>query len=150
LDPLEVANAKEPKNDKKEQPKPETGILKRTTADGAHQYQIYVHPKYDPNVAHAMVVWLHPPGNNKDEDFKKLFAAWEDYCEENHIIMVCPKSENEAGWTPSEGDFVVASISEVAARYSVDRQRIVAHGMEVGGQMAIYLGFNHRDLIRGV
>jgi len=27
---------------------------------------------------------------------------------------------------------------------------VVAHGMGIGGQMAFYLGFNTRDLIRGV
>jgi len=36
------------------------------------------------------------------------------------------------------------------AEYTIDRQRIVAHGMGIGGQMAYYLGFNARDLIRGV
>src|SRR5208282_1519381 len=34
--------------------------------------------------------------------------------------------------------------------YTVDTRRVVAHGMSVGGQMALYLGFNHRDLFRGV
>src|SRR5262249_34026511 len=34
--------------------------------------------------------------------------------------------------------------------YTIDRRRIVAHGMGVGGQMAFYVGFHARDLIRGV
>jgi serine protease Do len=34
--------------------------------------------------------------------------------------------------------------------YTIDRSRIVAHGMGVGGQMALHLGFNHRDTFRGV
>ena len=42
------------------------------------------------------------------------------------------------------------AINETAGRYTVDRQRIVAHGMGVGGQMAMYLGFNNRDLVHGV
>src|SRR5207253_2940863 len=32
----------------------------------------------------------------------------------------------------------------------IDRQRVLAHGMGVGGQMAFYLGFHARDSIRGV
>ena len=36
------------------------------------------------------------------------------------------------------------------AEYTIDHQRVIAHGMGVGGQMAYYLGFNVRDLIRGV
>src|SRR5262249_19847703 len=56
----------------------------------------------------------------------------------------------EAGWVPSEAEFVVAAVRDTLPRYTFDRQRIVAHGMGVGGQMAMYLGFNHRDLFRGV
>jgi S1-C subfamily serine protease/predicted esterase len=149
LEPLEVPGAKPAKVDPKEQPKPETGILKRTTGAGDHNYVLYVHEKYDPQVAHALLIWLHPPGKNKDEDFKAVFKDWEDYCEENHIIMVCPKSENEAGWIATESDFVMQAVAETAARYSIDRQRIVAHGLGVGGTMALYVGFNHRDVVRG-
>ena len=35
-------------------------------------------------------------------------------------------------------------------QYTTDKQRVIAHGMGVGGKMAYYLGFNERDLIRGV
>jgi len=38
----------------------------------------------------------------------------------------------------------------VLGQYTVDRSRVIAHGMGVGGQMAMYVGFNARDLIRGV
>src|SRR5262249_41416849 len=96
------------------------------------------------------VVFLHLPGKNKEEDFQKLADLWEDYCKDNHIILVFPKSDNEAGWIPSDAEFVVQTINETAARYTIDRQRIVTHGMGVGGQMAIYMGFNNRDLVRGV
>src|SRR5438046_7409249 len=34
--------------------------------------------------------------------------------------------------------------------YTIDRRRVVTHGMGVGGQMAFYLGFAARDLVRGV
>jgi serine protease Do len=45
---------------------------------------------------------------------------------------------------------VVASVTETMKSYTIDRSRIVAHGMGVGGQMALHLGFNHRDTFRGV
>src|SRR5439155_19655800 len=48
--------------------KPETGLLNRTTAARDHQYWVYVPENYDANVAHALVIWLHPPGKNKKED----------------------------------------------------------------------------------
>jgi len=130
--------------------KAETGLLKRHTPDGEYKYWIYVPENYDPNIAHGLIVWLHPPGKNKDADMEGITEAWSDYCKENRLIMVCPKSENEAGWVPSEAEFVVAAVRATMTDYTIDRQRVVAHGLGVGGQMAFYLGFNQRDLIRGV
>jgi serine protease Do len=64
--------------------------------------------------------------------------------------MLCPKAESENGWLGSDADFVQEEARAVFAEYTIDRQRVVAHGMGVGGQMAYYLAFNARDLIRGV
>ncbi|MBX9677856.1 MAG: PDZ domain-containing protein [Gemmataceae bacterium] len=150
LEPLETANPniKPAKVDKQEK-KVETGLLKRTTGDGEHKYWIFVHEKYDPNVSHGLVVWLHPPGKNKEADFDSLAAAWEEYCTKHNLILVCPASENEDGWIPSEADFVIESIQETIKGHTIDRARIVTHGMGVGGQMALHLAFSNRDLLRG-
>ena len=51
---------------------------------------------------------------------------------------------------PSETEEVVGDLRAVMGEYTTDKRRVVAHGMGVGGQMAFYLGFNARDLIRGV
>lgn len=151
LAPLEVANPniKPPKIDAPAG-KPETGIVKRTTADGEHKFQIYVPDEYDPNIAHALVVWLHPPGKNKDEDLEGIAALWEDYCAANKIILVMPISDNETGWLPGESDQVVESIQDAMKRYTIDPRRVVTHGLGVGGQMALHLGMNQRELVRGV
>src|SRR5262249_28609221 len=68
----------------------------------------------------------------------------------NHCIVMGPKSEADSGWVHSELEIVTEAVRDVLAVYNIDRQRIVAHGWGVGGQMAIYLGFNARDLFRGV
>jgi S1-C subfamily serine protease/predicted esterase len=143
----------EKKEDKKEEKKPpENGLLKRTNAAGDHQYWIYVPDNYDPNIAHALVVWLHAPakGKDKEQDADNMADIWDNFCADNHLIMVGPKAENESGWLASETDFVTETINAVIAEYTIDRQRIVAHGMDSGGQMAFRLGFAARDLIRGV
>jgi len=150
LEPLETSN-KNLKPAKVEAPaKAETGIVKRATADGEHKFQVYVHDDYDPNIAHAMVVWLHPPGKNKDDDLEGIAAIWEDYCAENKIILVMPISENEAGWLPGESDIVSEAIQDTMKRYTIDPRRVVTHGLSVGGQMALHLGFSQRELVRGV
>ena len=141
----------EKKEDKKdEKGKVPVGLLKRTNAARDRNYWIYVPDDYDRNISYALVIWLHPVGKNKDKDADALTAAWDDYCSKNHIIMVGPKSENEAGWVASEAEFVQEATRAVMGSYTIDRRRVVAHGMGVGGQMAFYLGFAARDLVRGV
>jgi serine protease Do len=142
----------EKKEDKKEDNKDEkkTGLLKRTTAAGDHTYWIFVPANYDPNVAHALVVWLHPVGKNKDKDVEKFTEGWEFDCEDYHLIMVVPKTDNERGWTQGESEFVMEAVKAATDAYTIDKQRVVAHGMGLGGEMAYYLGFHARNAIRGV
>jgi serine protease Do len=139
---------KEPKKDDKQA---ETGFLKRTTAAADHTYWIYVPENYDPNIAHAVLVWLHPPGKNKEKDFDNFWQSWQFPCEDYHIILVCPAAESErGGWTQSESEFVQEAVRAVSDSYTVDRRRIIAHGMDQGGEMAFALGFRARGLFRGV
>ncbi|HEV3117733.1 MAG TPA: PDZ domain-containing protein, partial [Gemmataceae bacterium] len=76
-----------PRVDKK---KGETGLLKRSTASHDHQYLVYVPENYDPNIAHALVIWLHPSGKNKDKETETVLTSWEDFCSDNHVILLCP------------------------------------------------------------
>lgn len=140
-----------PKEEEKKDPnKVETGVIKRNNAAGDHEYWIYVPENYDPNIAHALVIWLHPVGKAKEKDADAMVSAWQDYCTDNHIILLGPKAVNDSGWLVSEADFVREAAREVMEQYTIDRQRVIAHGMDVGGQLAFYLGFSARDLIRGV
>jgi predicted esterase len=151
--PPDAKDAKPAEKDAKPaEKKIETGLLKRTTPAGDHEYWLYVPKNYDPNTAHALVIWLHPAGRarDKERDTEQVLSAWEDYCHDRHIIMLCPRAESETGWVASETDFVVATLRSVAEEFTIDRQRVVAHGIGVGGQFAYYLGFNARDWIRGV
>lgn len=130
--------------------KVETGLLKKTSPAADHTYWIYVPENYDPNIACSVVVWFHPLGKNKERDFEDLASSWGTYCDDHNVILICPQSDNPRGWTPGEADFVVEAVRTVASSYTVDMQRVVAHGMGVGGEMALYMGFQARSLIRGV
>jgi hypothetical protein len=134
----------------KKEAKVDTGLINRTSAAGDHTYWIYVPKDYDPNISYALVVWLHPVGKNKKQDVEDFTDTWEDYCKDNHIILVGPKAENDTGWLASEADFVREATEAVKTTYQIDPHRIVAHGMGQGGQFAFYLGFHARDLFRGV
>ncbi|MCS6852500.1 MAG: PDZ domain-containing protein [Gemmataceae bacterium] len=139
----------EAKEENKAAKKPEIGLRKRSSPSQDREYWLYVPENYDPNISHALVVWLHPAGRfgQKPEDILDL---WSEACQQHHLILLGPKSENETGWTASESEAVLQAVQEVLGQYTIDRQRIVAHGMGVGGQLAFYLGFHARDLIRGV
>jgi S1-C subfamily serine protease/predicted esterase len=134
----------------KKKAKPPTGLLKRTNETKDKNYWIYVPEDYDPNISYALVLWLHPVGRSKDTDIDDFKESWEDYCARNHVILAGPKAENETGWVASDAEFVNQVVQEVLNQYTIDRQRVVVHGMGLGGQMAFYLGFHNRDTFRGV
>ena len=151
LVPLELKNPdpKAPKVVEQKAAKPETGLIELNTPDGEHKYWLWVYPEYDPNIAHSMIVWLHPPDKNSREDLDSWADFYDlDYCRKHHIILVMPV-EKQGGWQPNASEYVVAAARETMKTYTIDRQRVVAHGMAAGGQMALHLAFNHRDLFRG-
>ena len=148
--PEKLSEPASAKQGTKKDGKPETGLLKRPSASGDHTYYVYVPEKYDPTVAYALVVWLHPAGKVREDDVKKLRDAWEDYCADNHMILLAPLSESEDGWKRDEAGFVQQAVKAVMGTYAIDKRRVVLHGMGVGGEMAFYLAFHDRDLYRAV
>src|SRR5262249_37801121 len=147
-EPLETAKKKDAKAP--EAKKGEVGLKERSTGDGEHKFWVYVPKDYDPDYSYGVVTWLHLAGRNKKADVEDMVDLWSDYCSEHRLILVMPISDNAEGWIPSESEFVIQSVQDVIKQYTVDPQRIVAHGMGIGGQMALHLGMNQRDLFRGV
>ena len=149
-----AANAAKPKVEKKDEPKKdeeeiETGLIQRTNKTLGREYWLYVPINYDKNVAHGVIVWFHAAGRGgKDAD--DMVRIWGDFCDTHHFILMGPKAENETGWLPSETEEILQDVRIVMSEFTTDPTRILAHGMGIGGQMAIYIGFNARDLIRGV
>ena len=126
----------------------EAGLSTKTHGALGREYWMYVPHSYEKSVSHGLILWLHDAGKGgKDADDMADF--WGPFCERHHFVIVAPKSRNE-GWVASESEDVVQILNDVIEEYNVDRKRVVAHGLGVGGQMAYYLGFHARDLIRGV
>jgi S1-C subfamily serine protease/predicted esterase len=150
--PMGVPRPMPPKKEepaKKEDPKPEPkkGLFTKTDSATGHEYWAYVPENYDPNISHALIVWLHPAGDALTTDMQRL---WPDLCKKHYLIFLAPKAENPTGWLTSEVDLIKGDIRELMAEYTIDRQRVVAHGLGNGGTLALYLGFDARDRIRGV
>jgi predicted esterase len=130
--------------------KPDTGLMKKSSASGDHTWWLYVPDKYDPNATYSLLVWLHPAGKSKEGDIKDLRDVWKEYCEDNHLILVMPAAENENGWKRTEAEFVQECVKAAMNDYNIDKRRVVLHGMGVGGEMALYLAFHDRAMFRGV
>lgn len=146
--PTKRAPAKTPeKAPVKAEAKPKTGFFEEQDTTSGRAAAYYVPETYDPNVSHGIVVWLHPAGEALTTDFVDL---WKKVCNENQLIFYAPKAENPQGWLTSEADVIQLGIRALMRQYTIDRQRIVLHGRGNGAQLALYLGFDARDLIRGV
>ncbi len=142
----------DPFGDKKKEGKKDkiqTGFIERTDEALGRHYWIYVPDNYDPNVSHGLIVWFHPAGQG-GKDGEKMARTFREFCEDNHFILMGPKSNNAEGWLPSETELIVTDIRKLLGQYTFDKNRVAAHGMGNGGQMAFYLGFNARDIFRGV
>ncbi len=148
--PAELTGEASAKQAPKKDGKPDVGFYKKASADNAHAYYVYVPEKYDPTTTYGLVVWLHPAGKVREDDIKKFEGAWEDYCIDNHLILVMPLAEGEDGWKRDEADFVQEAVKAVEGAYAIDKRRVVLHGMGLGGEMAFYLAFHNRDLYRAV
>ena len=145
----ELKEAEVKKDEPKKDEKIEKGLIRKSNPALGRNYWVFVPRTYDPNIAHGLLVWLHPAGR-EGRDADDMIEIWEDFCEDNNLIIVGPISDNKNGWVATESEGVVSDINEVIRQYTVDRQRIVVHGAGIGGQMAYHLGFSARDVVRGV
>jgi S1-C subfamily serine protease/predicted esterase len=137
----------EPKKEGK--PKVETGFMNRANQALGREYWVFVPDNYDANKSYGVIVWFHDIAQ-RGKDGEVMARTFRAVCEQYNFIMIGPKSGNASGWLPSETQLVIQDVQSVLGEYTIDKTRIVAHGMGNGGQMAFYVGFNARDLIRGV
>jgi serine protease Do len=108
---------------------------------------VYVPANYDPARSYGLLVYLHPAGG---EDDAKIIARWSALCDRENLILVAPKALDPQRWQPDEFAYFRRAVEHMTSRYTVDAQRIVAAGREAGATVAYLLGFQHRDLFRGV
>jgi len=150
LTPLEPGPGQPKPDGPAKKAEPEKGLVKVTAASGNHTYYVYVHGEYDADIAQAVVVWLHPPDKNTVKDLETFAETWDKYCEAHNILLVFPISASSEGWADTDAPKLQEIIRDVLPRYTTDPQRVVAHGLGTGGQMALHLGLTSRDLVHGV
>lgn len=127
--------------------RPAVGALEIQLPEESSKCLLYVPENYHPDVPYGLVVWLHPPGG---QDQEQLLARWKDLCAKYDLILLAPAAANKAKWEPTEAAFVRKAIDDVLGRYHVDRTRIVVHGYQGGAAMAYLVAFGHREVVRAV
>jgi len=127
--------------------KPPVGEVDVKLPEEKNECLAYVPERYEPNVLHGVVVWLHEPGGF---DREKLLARWKDPCDENDLILLAPQAADPSRWVPTEVDFIHKTLDDIISKYNVDPTRIVTHGYQAGAAMAYMTAFAHRDIVRAV
>ncbi|WP_082845964.1 PDZ domain-containing protein [Planctomyces sp. SH-PL14] len=122
------------------------GRFEAQIAGEERKFWMYVPDDYNPRHEYAVLVWIHPPGDTLEADFLK---AWQVEANRRGVILVGPRAEDLARWTPDEADYVKGIMEWVREQYSVDEKRIVVHGHRDGG-FAWLVGFRQRETFGGL
>lgn len=123
------------------------GRFSEKVAAAEHEYWAFVPEDYNPEFRYALVVWLHPGGDTMEA---AMIKSWQSLCNERGIILLAPKAKQIAGWTPDEAEFVKDMTDQFIEKYSIDKGRVVLHGLGAGGMFAYQIAFKHRELYRGI
>ncbi len=145
----ENASARAENEEKASDKKPQTGVVRGTNAAQDRSWKALV-PRNAGKESHGLLVWLHPPGRNKDRDFEEIINLWELFCTRNRLVLLMPVCEADAGWTVADDPFILEAVRTFQDSCNIDNNRIVAHGFAQGGQMASHLGSHSKGLFKAV
>lgn len=118
------------------------GRITESLPGDERRYWAYIPDQYNPEYEYGLLVWLHP---DRDTMEAEVFEQWQLHCGRRGIILLAPLAP-DAAWTSDQADYIGALIELFRTRYRIDPQRIVAHGMGTGGELAFDFVFRYRDI----
>ena len=127
--------------------RPKTGRFTEELAGYDHSFWAYVPENYNASHAYGLMVWIHPGGDTMEATISK---QWKSICDRRGIILVAPKADSLANWTPGEAKFVEGLVAHVREEYTIDSQRIFLHSHGSGTQLASLLATKQREVFRGL
>ena len=127
--------------------KPKTGRFTEELAGHDHRYWAYVPENYNASHVYGLMVWIHPGGDTMEATISK---QWKSICDRRGIILVAPKADSPANWTPGEAKFVEGLVAHVREKYTIDSQRIFLHSHGSGTPLASLLATKQREVFRGL
>lgn len=109
---------------------------------------VYVPGDYDPRRSYGLLVYLHAAGGEEDQ---ATLDRWQAICDRDGVILLAPKAQGEGQrWETEELAYIRRAVEHMQAKYTIDDARVVAVGREMGATLCYLLGFQQRDLFRGV
>ncbi len=127
--------------------KPKTGRFTEELAGHDHSFWAYVPESYNASYSYGLMVWIHPGGDTMEATISK---QWKSICDRRGIILIAPKADSPANWTPGEAKFVEGLVAHVREKYTIDPQRIFLHSHGSGTMLASLLATKQREVFRGL
>lgn len=133
-----------------------------TTKAGTRKYKLYVPAGYDAAKPYPLVVMLH--GCTQDADDLARGTGLNALAEEKRVLIAYPEQPaslnlmkcwnwyEPANQKRDEGEpAIIAAIAlEIAAAYSVDRQRVYVAGVSAGAAMALAVAYLYPEMFAAV
>lgn len=124
-----------------------TGHLADTLAGHDRAYWLYVPESVRSGRPHGLMVFLHP---GLDSMETAMISAWKPECERRGIIIVAPKTESPAGWSPNDLEFVNDCVAKVRETYRIAAERIWMQAVGNASAIGLAAVFRQRAIYRGV
>ncbi len=112
---------------------------------GAQTAYVYVPGRYTPARAWPTILLLHGAAGSPfwaDQEALRARGTWQDIADFNGAILVAPVgNKSDGSWivppaSPNDYTFLDTVVTDVAARYNVDRARLYLWGFSAGGHVA--------------
>lgn len=117
------------------------GLLHEKAAPGRGERSLYVPEYYIETQAWPLIIALHG-GNGQGKDF---VWTWLREAKSRGYLLAAPSSMGST-WSPDDEAGVIGVVRDMAARYNVDRSRILLTGMSDGGTFTFLFGLAHPDV----
>jgi serine protease Do len=124
-----------------------TGHLAETLAGHDRAYWLYVPESVKSGRPQGLMVFLHPGLDSMESG---MLSAWKPECERRGLIIVAPKTDHPAGWSPNDLEFVNDCVAKVRETYRIAPERIWMHAAGNACGIGLTAVFRQRAIYRGV
>ncbi|MBL9084062.1 MAG: PDZ domain-containing protein [Planctomycetales bacterium] len=118
-------------------------------AEFGNECSVYLPRNYTDDVAHGLVILLHPSGGFGAGELRTRLEAWLPVCRRDRLILLVPTAKDDEGtWGREDLEFLGKAVDRTAEEYRLDATRVVAVGWEEGGSLAMRAAAAYPERIR--